>query len=320
MKTALVVPTIRKDNIEKFLKIWRRINHNEWNDIIIVEDNPQKTFELDSDCHHVAWEDISIDLGDNAWIISRRDSAIRSYGFLLAYRLGADYIFTLDDDCAPDGFTDFIAEHINNLEETPKWIESIPNQRTRGLPYKNKGVAKNVVMSVGFWSGMPDFDSIQTLSGQNQNIHLPDTRVLPFGQYAPICGMNLAFKKEIAPLCYFPLMGEGYPFQRFDDIWFGIICKKICDHLGYMITCGKPYIHHCKASDPFVNLVKEAPGIKSNETFWEVIDNVQLQHSTPVMCMEEVGQTLQFSEDSYIKKLGKAIRTWASLFQHQPME
>ena len=312
MKTALVVPTIREKSIQDFLRAWNIVGE-EWDEIIVVEDNPTRTFKIDVSSH-VSWKEISEDLGEHAWIISKRDSAIRSYGLLLAYRLGADYIFTLDDDCQPVE-KGFVKQHLNNLNNTSKWCESVPGQRTRGLPYKNLGKAENVMLSVGLWTGTPDYDAVQMLSGQNPKLALPETRVMPIGQYFPLCGMNFAFKRQVTPLCYFPLMGDGYKFRRFDDIWFGIICKKICDHLGYMITCGKPYIYHSKASDPFANLEKEAPGIKMNEHFWEIIDDIPLHGSDMLDCIRQIAVALSGNKDEYLSKLGRALDVWASLFK-----
>lgn len=312
MRIALVVPTVRASCLSSCLEAWSW--RDKFDELIVVEDAPEKTFDYDIK-HHYSWNEIDIDLGKDAWIISRRDSSIRSYGFIIANRLNVDYIFTIDDDCYPINKHEFIDLHIKNLTNTPKWVESVPNQRTRGLPYFNKGVNKNVVMSVGLWKGIPDFDSIQTLSGENQQILLPETRVLPSGQYSPICGMNLCIKKEFVAACYFPLQGESNLFRRFDDIWMGIIAKKIADHLRLSITQGKPYICHKRASDPMVNLVKEAPGIKFNEIFWEIIDDIELSGNSPLECMIQIGKSLLKAKDEYgyCEKLGYAIDIWCRL-------
>lgn len=318
-KTALVIPTNRQQSLVDILKAWHETGHY-WDQIIIVEDNLIKTFEINKkffplwpNIYHFSWSDIDAELGEISWIISRQDSAIRSYGFLKAYFQNADIIFTIDDDCYPTS-CNFVEEHIKNLTQTPRWIESIPNQRTRGFPYKNFGVCENVKISVGFWEGVPDFDSIQTLSGANQNIQLPATKVMPTGQYMPICGMNLAFKREVAPICYFALSGKNVPYRRFDDIWFGVIAKKICDHLNLMITCGEPNVFHQRASDPMVNLVKEAPGIAFHEKFWEIIHNIDLTARTPKDCMLQISQGLVLQDNPYAIDLGDAIRHWCSLF------
>jgi reversibly glycosylated polypeptide/UDP-arabinopyranose mutase len=321
MKTALVIPTIRKDSLGEFFDEWSERVGFSFDEIIVVEDNPEKTFNFNIK-HHYSWEEIKKDLGENAWIISKRDSSIRCYGFLLAYRLGADFIFTLDDDCRPskEKNSNFLKDHLKNLTEKPKWTESIPGQRTRGLPYYNKGTIKNVAMSVGLWEGVPDFDSIQTISGADQNLQLSETYVLGNGQFTPICGMNMAIRRDFIPACYVPLQGEGQPFRRFDDIWMGIIAKKVADHLGFSVTMGKPYIFHARASDPMTNLVKEAPGIKFNEKFWETVEEISLTEKTPVDCMEEIAEGLSIKEDEYgyCKQLGAAIKVWCRIIRANP--
>lgn len=319
MKTALVIPSNREDRLVEFLQNWEN-STIDWDLKIIVEDNQLKTFDLDQylldQDIHVSWEEINKDLGDNSWIISKKDSAIRCYGFFLAWKKGATHIFTLDDDCRPID-SNYITKHIENIVSTPKWIESIPGQRTRGFPYFNKGISKKVVMSVGLWTGIPDYDAIQTLSNAPPISNLPESRIMPHGQYFPLCGMNCCFVREILPLCYFPLQGEGCPYRRFDDIWFGIIAKKICDHLHLQISVGKPYINHLRASDPMVNLVKESPGIAFNEKFWEIIDSIKLIGQNPIDCMNEVGKFLfESGESDYVVKLGKAIQIWSQLFNH----
>jgi len=308
---ALVVPTNREDAIKAFLKAWEPVK--DWDITIIIEDHAQKSFDLGVD-HHYSWSEINDDLGENSWIISNQDSAIRCYGFLQAYRMGAEYIFSLDDDCYPCTLP-WCQEHIKRLSSTPKWTESILGQRTRGLPYDNRGILDNVMFNVGLWTGIPDFDSVQSLGCIVPNDFEPPAydRIIPKGQYVPICGMNLAFKREATPLCYFPLMGTSSPFSRFDDIWFGVIAKKICDHLGWHISVGRPFIEHIRMSDKFDNLVKEAPGIKFNEEFWEIIDKIELTSKTPHGCMLEIGNKMDHTS-IYISQLGWTIRLWANLF------
>ena len=272
----LVVPTIREDCIKKFLQAWE----NElFDEVIIIEDNPDKTFNIGLK-HHYSWKEIHDEWGSNSWVISRRDSAIRCWGHWKAWQLGADITFCLDDDCIPN--EPFISGHLNNLNNTSKWTYTT-DLRTRGLPYLNFGNLP-VVANMGLWTNIPDLDAINQLTNPVTNyIPKAENRVMPHGQYFSLCGMNFCFKREIAVLTYFPLMGLDQPYKRFDDIWFGIIFKKICDHLGYHITVGHPFIEHQKASNPFENLIKEAPGIKLNETFWETINNITSNQYTFIM-------------------------------------
>lgn len=308
---CLVVPSVREDCLMKFIEKWKPHQSDLLQNLIVIEDNKEKTFKLDLQ-HHYSWKEIDDDLREDSWIISRKDSAIRSYGFIIANRLKADYIFTLDDDCYPEEGEN-ILQHISKIESSPAWTESILGMRTRGIPYRNLGKLNNVVASIGLWTGVPDYDAIQTLSTKDSKDFRPPCnidRILPIGQYFPLCGMNFAFKKEVAVLSLFALMGEKFVFRRFDDIWFGIIFKKICDHLNLLIACGHPLIKHSRASDPFVNLVKESQGIKYNEIFWEEIDKIKLEKNTPRECMKEIGENLQIHHDSYLAKLGEAILIW----------
>ena len=309
----LVVPTIREDCIKEFLAAWKGVAG--YDRIIVVEDNPTKTFQIEG-CDHFSWQEINDDLGEDAWIISRRDAAIKCYGFLAAYRAGADYIFVLDDDCYPDLRHDFFKRHVEIIETTPRWATSMPNQRTRGLPYRNLGKL-NVVLNVGLWMGVPDLDAPHALHSPDiQDFQPPaGSHVLPKNQYVPLCGMNMCMKREFCCLSYFPIMGEKVGYRRFDDIWFGVIAKKICDHLDLSIACGEPFIHHKKASNVFANLAKEAAGIGLNETFWEVIDGIVLESKTPISCMQEIGVCLTAMEHRYYQTLGKAITAWAGIFQ-----
>jgi len=113
-------------------------------------------------------------------------------------------------------------------------------------------------------------------------------------------------------------MGIDSPYGRFDDIWCGIIAKRIADRLGWYFSVGEPMIEHRKASNPFKNLVKEAPGIAMNETFWEAIDDVKLTCDTAISCLLEMSARLRENPDDYIAQLGKALSIWAKFFVTRP--
>jgi reversibly glycosylated polypeptide/UDP-arabinopyranose mutase len=312
MMRALVIPTVREACLRAFLDVWgpRRF----WDQLIVVEGSERPTFEVPG-ATHVGLEDIDRDLGESAWVISRHDSARRSYGFLLAWRMGADVIYTLDDDCYPTAH-DHAAEHERNLFATSRWESSIPGMRVRGLPYGNLGTLADVMLSVGLWRGVPDLDAPSSLTnGVPEDFVPPDgTRVLPSRQIVPVCGMNLAFRREFAPLAYFGLQGKPWPFGRFDDIWMGVVAQRICAHLGWSITLGRPHVHHRRASNAMRNLVTEAPGIAANETFWETINSVPLTADTPAGCMVQLGSDLAIADDPYLRRLGGAMTLWAGLF------
>ncbi len=317
---VLVIPSNREACLKEFLAAWE--GGGGWDRVIVIEDAPKRSFDFprDESLINYAWDDIEGLCGKDAWIFSKRDSAIRCFGLWKAWQMGAEYVLTLDDDCFPIENNDlFFTDHIYGMNSIPKWVDSAL-MRTRGIPYRNLGELDSVKANIGLWTKHPDFDAVQSLMNNDCQIPMMGQRIIPQGQYFPVCGMNLCIKREAIPLFYFPLMGQGQPYSRFDDIWAGIIAKKVMDHLGWQMSVGEPFVEHRKASDPFVNLVKEAPGIGANEKFWEVIDRITLPDSgsgykNPIVCMNCIGRDLQDQPNDYLAKLGKAIRTWTNLFQ-----
>jgi len=314
---GLVIPTNRPDRVGEFLDAWRPWR---WDRILIVEDAPEVSGTgNDERILRYSWREIDASLAEPG-IISRRDSAIRAYGFWRAWAMGVDYIFTLDDDCFPvDG--EYVRQHMQNLEATPVWHSTVPRLRVRGLPYANTGTLRNIYVSMGLWVGHPDLDAIQLLAqpGRDADPVLDrglSSRVMPSEQYFPLCGMNLAFRREVACLMYFPPMGADSPYARFDDIWAGLVLQRICRHLRYGIVCGQPLVEHRRASDPFANLVKEAPGIRANENMWEIVDAVELRGCDPLTCMREMGTALGDHQTGgeYVRRWGRAILEWCKLF------
>lgn len=316
----LVVPSNRADMLARFLNAWRQVDHPGWDTVCVIEDGPTRSFDVKADLH-VSWAEIEKVVGDDAWVFSRRDSAVRCFGLLLGYHFEAEAVLTLDDDCLPDRGRDphgrIFAQHLRAMDGHRRWVSSVPGQRTRGLPYRDLGRLDNVMANVGLWSVVADWDAVQSVLGPPEGSFEPPAGnwVVPRGQYVPVCGMNLCVRHEALPLFYFPPMGEGQPYRRFDDIWAGVIAKRLLDHLGWHLSVGEPFVRHLRASDPFDNLVKEAPGIKANETFYRVVDEVPLTtgQKDPVLLVGELGSGLEVHHDPYIRKLGQALQVWSRL-------
>lgn len=320
---ALVVPTNSAARLADFLEAWAPWP---WDRIVVVHDAPQAALRIPPRLRDAAeqrlevlgWAEIDSML-PNPTIISREDSAIRSFGFWRAWAAGAQIIFTMDDDCYPTD-DDLVKMHRDNLYCTPAWTSSVPGMRVRGLPYRNSRAMHDVHVSMGLWRGSADLDAMTTLAGADFGVSIlgAPTRVMPSHQYFPMSGMNLAFRREVACLMYFAPMGRDQPFGRFDDIWCGLVVQRICRHLGYSIVCGHPLVDHRRASDPFVNLVKEAPGVGFNERLWELIDGVPLTSAAPNGCMLEMGSSLAAQDDGYLAGWGRAITDWCGLFGEVP--
>lgn len=318
----LVVPTNRPEAIKSFLDHWVAPG-NCWEAVHIVYDMegikpelfpPKMIFNTSIFCY--SWADMPYPIR----VFSRKDSAVRSFGYYQAYRAGAEHVFTLDDDCYPIGIPfSFMYNHLTNLSGTPKWASSIPGEHVRGLPFRNRGLMPCAV-SVGLWTEVADLSApvqlTRRLKNADMSLPLPaGTRVMPSHQFAPMCGMNMAFTRDAVPLMFCAPMGDEQPYARFDDIWGGLLAQKVMAHLGWSWTCGEPHVRHSRASDAIKNLVREAPGIEANERYWEVIDRLTFKIRDPLGAMREAGHQLQHSDnDAYLQGWGKSIGRWCDLF------
>jgi hypothetical protein len=261
--------------------------------------------------------------------------------------MGYKFTLTLDDDCYPctdaDGIeydgAGFINEHLKWMTGRTRWHNTLSTAWPRGIPYKSLGRADNVMINHGLWTNVLDYDAPHQLVAPAKEEFAFNNQVIPAGLYFPMCGMNLMFRRDAAVLMYHLLMGQMFekfiggrgpdlhklPFDRFGDIWCGIIAKKICDARGLMISSGMPYIRHERASDPFANLRKEANGIGANEKFWELVDRVDNSelaqiYALPTAYEHVANHVMEFGSeipgfDTYFDRLGIAMRVWTKLFR-----
>lgn len=351
---CLVVPTIRKNCFDDFVDRWHAIGLFEHVDLMVMEDNPSKSFDVvqraaRQTVYHFSWEDIRAQLGDLEWVVPRRSDTVRSFAYYMAWLQGYKYILTLDDDCYPptreDGLTydgaGFVKEHLRQLTERSRWFNTLTSVKPRGIPFFNVGKDNNVVLNHGLWTNVLDYDAPFQLANPIREEFAFDNRVVPSGFFFPMCGMNVMWRADITVLMYHLLMGkrktmlpgvEGdvdglvkLPFDRFGDIWCGIIMKKIIDNVGLHCSTGMPYIRHERASNPFANLKKEANGIEVNEDFWVHVDNCDLANdgTLPGMYATMGKHVEKFTDafpkykehEAYFVLLGRAMVQWAGLFQ-----
>ncbi|MDT7041828.1 hypothetical protein [Candidatus Nitronereus thalassa] len=318
LKCTIVVPTIREHSIKEFLAVWKKALISAH--LIVIEDNPTPTFDLRAypQVTHYSWNDIDRDLGANNWIIPRRTDCIRSYGFWKAYQDHPDMVITLDDDCHPvDDGTHFIETHWEALTHSgtsEAWQQTGEGIPTRGIPYFQRHREWPCMLNHGLWDHVPDFDApTQLVQSRVPQTFIPVNQTIPVGRYFPMCGMNVAFRPELIPAMYFLLMGKGYQYDRFGDIWSGVLVKKICDHLGYAIKSGDPIVVHQRASNVWANLRKEAPGLEVNEEFWSAVDRLCLTGRTVIECYQEIAESLTL-EGQYWSALREAMLLWSGLF------
>ena len=327
LKVVAVVASVREQGLRDFLEAWHDDDDGyPWDATVLVQDGGGPPFrpgagqaERWAGLVRYGWEEIAAECGGELppWL-SRLDSGIKAWGFLKAVtEHGADVVVALDDDCLPSpraGLAgEFVADHLRALYGTARWTTTIPGFVPRGLPYALPDAAGDgdsagalaVMVNMGVWDTVPDRDAVHDLvvgrgSAPADTWAPPrplygSTRVMSPFQYWPMCGMNLAFRADAAPLMYFPRMGERTPFGRFDDIWCGVLCQRMARHLGWSMSVGRPIVHHSKASRVLDNLVREAPGIRANEELWGIVDGLELgaADDTPLKCMRAAGRQLE---------------------------
>jgi hypothetical protein len=179
-------------------------------------------------------------------------------------------------------------------------------------------------VSHGLWLDVPDYDAPTQLAKplERNTTYVDAVLTIPRGSLYPMCGMNLAFDRElIGPAMWFGLQGEGQPLGRYDDMWAGWCSKVVCDHLGYGCKTGLPYVSHSKASDPFVNLRKEYKGI-----FWQEELVPFFQRLSPPQELSDAGSVYLWIADrveeelvaldgEYFKRVANGMRDWIAAWR-----
>ncbi|MHA1583356.1 MAG: hypothetical protein ACTSYM_12790 [Candidatus Baldrarchaeia archaeon] len=256
-------------------------------------------------------------------VIPERCHAETSFGFLIAYEEGCDFIIELDDDVFPIDTLDLIRCHWKNLSEDDgvvvssrsRWYRTIENLILeheystifpRGHPYSpetrvedyiwKRADYKDCVLNMGLWTGHPDLDALTILynGGLNGRCSIKsigqkrDKVIVNAGTYFAICSMNTSFRRKIVP-AFYQLYMNVMGIDRFDDIWSGLFVKKIADHLGDQICIGKPMVyHHKRARDTFKDLKLELEGMAINEILWRIVDEIEISGKDYYECYSEL--------------------------------
>jgi len=244
--------------------------------------------------------------------IPKGSSACRSAAVKYAYDIGYDIYIFLDDDVFPWEGSDQIQAYIDGFQVTPKnpgyydvgnnFLS--PKQYTRGFPYKERHMTP-VVAQYGGWDNVPDLDARDTKieidrDGALRQYHFEDKiEVVPKYQGFTGCFMNCAFRHEVVPCLYHLYMGTKHVnYDRFDDIWAGLILKRVCDHMGWTILInGKATCWHDRASNPVKSVFQEQVGHKFNEDLWDDLMSIMLYKDNNVIeCYDRLKQALPYSQ------------------------
>jgi len=242
-------------------------------------------------------------------LIPERSHAETSYGFLLAYEAGVDYVLELDDDVYPENGYSLVRDHISNLRSTNgkyvespgKWINTIDflvldpkidlfprghpyDPSTRVRSYRFRIADSECVLNMGLWTGHPDLDALTILylggldgRARVSSVSITEKRIIPAkGNYFAVCSMNTSFSRKIIP-AFYQLYMKYMGIDRFDDIWSGIFLKKIADRVGDLICIGSPAARHVKRPrSVWKDLRAELEGMIINETLWKIVDQAEI--------------------------------------------
>lgn len=262
MSIAVVVPTIRPESIPAFKEAWKHLFYGHDVHFVLVLDGKMPIVQYRQD-KFKAKEFMPKEL------ITNFSAAVRNVGFAFVARYLADveYIVTLDDDETPIG--DPIQAHVEQLgRKVPiSWMSTAVEEYMRGFPYEVRTEAP-VMLSHGVWRGVYDWDAPSQLLKGNKAVEFYKGPI-PKGALFPMCGMNLAFRRELLPYMYFAPVGNFKGAERFDDIFAGIEIKKDLDRLGWAVVTGYAECQHDRASNVFTSLQREAVGIGKNEEYWQ---------------------------------------------------
>lgn len=334
-KWQVVMPTYRVEEFNKFLTAWLPLFRKHDVHLHVMVDHPAASQECLDICVKLeaqpllysvySHDTIKQELGAYEWIIPKKTDCIRSFGFYKAWQMNGQYTLTLDDDVRPiEGFDVFEAYErqfeegaiVSNYFNVGELIERPKGLFMRGFPFKDRQ-PKKVMLQYGMWAGVPDLDGVTQLQNPTNDAKVFARNVtVPLGATVTGCIMNCAFRREFTPYFYQLLMGKDWPYDRWGDIWSGLIAKRICDNNDWAVVVnGNATVQHLRASDVTANIKKEASGYIVNEEINEWIDRVLSNDYDGVM--RHLTRNDAFYNTEYSEKLATAVQVWTKLFEQR---
>jgi hypothetical protein len=181
----------------------------------------------------------------------------------------AEIIIVLDDDCFPDeesggvrSLDMLIDRHEQALKPQPvRRFATVTDPPSRGTPYQTRSYEMPVAASMGFWSEIGDYCAVRQLA--HHGAPMTHRRTTIYGDYFPLCGMNLAFR----PADWMP-WATFIDVPRFDDIWMGWLWQREAYRRGYCFNLNGPDVRHSRQSNVWANLRDEAEHLEANDSLW----------------------------------------------------
>jgi hypothetical protein len=320
---TVVVPTNRPDRFKQFLDDWHGLFDRHRVSLVVVQDLPENHGTI-VDAGLAAPFEVEFHAYGSilAKHIPRKTDMIRSWGIYRAWQRGSKFTLTLDDDTAPacDVFEEYERVFLEGAPLSDYLdVGSLTSfgRPLRGFPFRDRE-RREVAVQYGGWQGVLDYDAPTQLAGVNQHESFGKLVVpVPRGAAVTGCIMNAAWRTEYAPIMWQLPLHEG-KYNRFGDIWSGLLQKRTLDALGkVMVVNGAALVRHERASDPVANLEREMPGIPVNEGLWPRLAPVKGDGLLGVY--EDVTNAAYdefYSHDkAYAKHFWHARDEWLALYQ-----
>jgi hypothetical protein len=200
----------------------------------------------------------------------------RNFGFILAYKLGAKLIGTVDDDNIPYktwGKKIFLNEKIkvnyfecSNLAFDPLSIFNFQEKIWhRGFPLQLINIKKNFIkikkketfdVQANLWNVNPDIDAINRLSLKKENFFFKKVKPYSSNKLSPFNSQNTILTRD-AIVDYFMFPGVG----RMDDIWASYYLQST----GRKVVFAEPTVYQDRnLHDLHKDVMNEVIGYKNN--------------------------------------------------------
>lgn len=259
----------------------------------------------------------------------------RYFGYLVSRK---KYIIAIDDDCIPakddkGELIDAVAQHITNLTTpaTPFFFNTLYDpfckgaDFVRGYPFSlRSGVQCG--LSCGLWLNLADYDApTQALKpGQRNSRFVDAVLTVPARAMLPVSGINIGFDRQLvgpAMVPAFRLAKEGkFRWETVEDIWSGMCVKVICDHLGYGVKSGLPYVWRNERGNAVESLKKEWEGVKLMEEVVPFFQSMRLSQGavTAEDCVIEMAAAVKERLgplDPVFARASEAMVEWVKLWK-----
>ncbi|XP_027184406.1 probable UDP-arabinopyranose mutase 5 [Coffea eugenioides] len=279
--------------------------------------------------------DIESVVGSSSSSVVFSGYSCRYFGYLVSHK---KYIISIDDDCIPakddkGELIDAVAQHITNLmtPATPFFFNTLydPFRKgtdfVRGYPFSlRSGVQCG--LSCGLWLNLADYDApTQALKpGQRNSRFVDAVLTVPARAMLPVSGINIGFDRELvgpAMVPAFRLVKEGkFRWETVEDIWSGMCVKVICDHLGYGVKSGLPYVWRNDRGNAVESLKKEWEGVKLMEEVVPFFQSMRLSQGavTAEDCVIEMAAAVKERLeplDPVFARASEAMVEWVKLWK-----